>query len=254
MIAPPLDTTEDAVLGGRLRLQQPRRGHRVGHDAILLAAAVAAGPGDHAVDLGAGIGAAGLALACRVPALRVTLVDIDPALIALADANAIRNGFAARVSAVVADVTAPPQRLAERGLMAGCADQVLMNPPFNDAAAGQTSPDPARARAHVAVEDMLASWLGAARHLLTDRGAVTLIWRGDGFADVLAALAGFGGIAILPVHPRADAAAVRVLVGAVKNSRAPMRLLPGLVLNDEHGRPTAAAEAVLRDAAPLPLA
>ena len=33
------DITEDAFLGGQLRLKQKRSGHRAGHDAILLAAA-----------------------------------------------------------------------------------------------------------------------------------------------------------------------------------------------------------------------
>ncbi|MGC2134524.1 MAG: methyltransferase, partial [Xanthobacteraceae bacterium] len=41
-------TSEDAVLGGRLVLRQPLRGHRFGHDAILLAAAVPAQPGEEA--------------------------------------------------------------------------------------------------------------------------------------------------------------------------------------------------------------
>src|ERR1700741_1966998 len=85
--------TEDAVLGGRLRLRQPRRGHRVGHDAILLAAACPARTGDKVVDLGAGIGAAGLALAARVPGTTVTLVEVEPTLAALADENVRRNGL-----------------------------------------------------------------------------------------------------------------------------------------------------------------
>ena len=76
-----LDTSEDAVLGGRLRLRQPKRGHRVGHDAILLAAGVGARAGEQAADLGAGVGGAGLALAVRVEGLNVTLVEIDPQLI-----------------------------------------------------------------------------------------------------------------------------------------------------------------------------
>src|SRR5256714_15471702 len=91
------DTTEDPVLGGRLMLRQPKRGHRVGHDAILLAAATEAQPGEHAVELGAGVGAAGLALAQRIPGLKVTLVEIDAALATLADENAARNGLADRV-------------------------------------------------------------------------------------------------------------------------------------------------------------
>src|SRR5438132_4814138 len=91
------EVTEDAALGGRLRLKQPRRGHRVGHDAILLAAASAARPGDHLVDLGAGVGAAGLALALRITGVTVTLVEVDPGLAALAAENADRNGLADRV-------------------------------------------------------------------------------------------------------------------------------------------------------------
>jgi len=45
-----LQTSEDAALGGRLFLRQPRKGHRFGHDAILLAAACSARPGEHLVD------------------------------------------------------------------------------------------------------------------------------------------------------------------------------------------------------------
>ena len=97
---PAADISEDAVLGGRLRLRQPKRGHRVGHDAILLAAACPREPGDKVVDLGAGVGAAGLALAARVPGTTVTLVEIDPKLAALAGENARLNGLEARVRAV----------------------------------------------------------------------------------------------------------------------------------------------------------
>src|SRR5690242_14754031 len=112
----PNDVTDDAVLGGRLRLLQPRRGHRVGHDAILLAAATAARPGETAIDLGAGVGAAGLALALRVPGVSVTLVEIDPQLAVLAAENASLNGFGDRVRSVVLDVTGPPAAFAAAGL------------------------------------------------------------------------------------------------------------------------------------------
>src|SRR5664279_1796469 len=91
------DVTEDGFLGGRLRLRQPRAGHRAGHDAVLLAAATAARAGDRVVDFGAGVGAAGLALACRVQGLDLVLVEIDPRLAALARDNARLNEIAARV-------------------------------------------------------------------------------------------------------------------------------------------------------------
>jgi len=135
----PPDLTDDAVLGGRLRLWQPRRGHRFGHDAILLAAATPAR--DRAVDLGAGVGAAGLALAARVPGLRVTLVDISANLAALAALNAARNQLAGRVDAVALDVAASAADYAVAGLPPASCDAVLMNPPFNDPARHKPSPD-----------------------------------------------------------------------------------------------------------------
>jgi tRNA1(Val) A37 N6-methylase TrmN6 len=249
---PDQDLTDDAVLAGRLRLLQPRRGHRFGHDAILLAAATAAQPGEHAVELGAGVGAAGLALAHRMPGLRVTLAEIDPTLVALANDNAARNGLADRVAAIVADASNAPTLLAA-GLAPGRAQHVLMNPPFNDPGSSRPSPDRARALAHVMTSTTLA-WSRTAASLLESQGTVTLIWRADGLINVLDALDGVGAVTVLPVHPRADTPAIRVLVRAAKGSRAPLRLLPGLVLNDPQGQPTATAEAVLRDAAPLPLA
>src|SRR5271169_3672402 len=84
------EVSEDAVLGGKLLLRQPVRGHRFGHDSILLAAAVSAHAGEQAVDLGAGVGAAGLALARRIDGLAVALVELDPALTAFARENAER--------------------------------------------------------------------------------------------------------------------------------------------------------------------
>jgi tRNA1(Val) A37 N6-methylase TrmN6 len=245
-------TSDDAVLGGRLVLRQPLRGHRVGHDAILLAAATAAQSGDHAVDLGSGVGGAGLALARRIAGVAVTLVEIDPALTALAAGNAQRNGLSDRVRAVCLDVEAPAADFAAAGLAPGSAACVLMNPPFN--VSQQRSPDQARRLAHAASEATLEQWLRTAARLLHIDGVVTLIWRADGLADVLAALSkDFGAITVLPVHPKPGAAAIRVLVRASKGNRAPLALLPGFLLADADSEPTAAAEAVLREAEALSL-
>jgi len=246
--------TEDAVLGGRLRLRQPARGHRVGHDAILLAAACPAHAGEHVVDLGAGVGAAGLALAARVAGATVTLVEIDAELAALAAENAQLSGLAPRVRALVLDVAASGRAFAAAGLAPQSAARVLTNPPFNDPARQQDSPDARRRLAHSGSHPTLAAWVKTAARLLRPRGTLSLIWRADGLADVLAALApAFGAVSVLPVHPKPGAAAIRILVRAAKGTRAPLKLLPGIVLNDASGRPTPEAEAVLRAGAALPL-
>jgi tRNA1(Val) A37 N6-methylase TrmN6 len=246
-------TSEDAVLGGRLILRQPRRGHRFGHDAVLLAAAAAAQAGEHAVDLGAGVGTAGLALARRVAGLAVTLVEIDPVLANLAKLNAERNGLADRVRAVCLDVAAPSVDFAAAGLAAGSAHGVLMNPPFN--AAGNPSPEARRRLAHSAAHDTLRQWTRTASRLLRPNGVLTLIWRADGLGEALDILAArFGAISVLPIHPKPAAPAIRVLVRAVKASRAPLQLLPGLLLADADGKPSEAAGDLLRGGAVLPLA
>ncbi|MDD1530606.1 methyltransferase [Bradyrhizobium sp. WBOS7] len=246
------DITEDAFLGGRLRLRQKRSGHRAGHDAILLAAATEARSGDRVIDFGAGVGTAGLALASRVPGVALSLVEIDPELAGLARSNAAANAIAAET--IVLDVTSGAEAFAANGLPPDSVDVVLMNPPFNDPARHRGSPDQARHIAHVATEETLHAWVHAARRILRSNGVLTLIWRADGIADVLAALSrGFGSLAILPVHGEAGRPAIRVLVRAVKGGRAPTRLLPGLMLNDETRVSSSEMTEILEGRAALPL-
>jgi tRNA1(Val) A37 N6-methylase TrmN6 len=130
-----------------------------------------------------------------------------------------------------------------------------MNPPSNDPARHIVSPDRGRALAHAAPAADLPLWLASAERALKPNGVLTLIWRADALAQVLDALArGFGGVTVLPVHPRPNAVAIRVLVRAQKGGRDPLAMLPGLELNDANGRPSAAAEEILREGAALPLA
>lgn len=240
-------------LGGQLRLRQPRRGHRAGHDAILLAAATPARAGQRVLEFGAGVGAAGLSVARRVAGIDLVLVEIDPALAALARANADANKLNAQVA--VLDVTASSDVFAASGLIPDSTDVVLMNPPFNDAGRHRSSPDPMRKVAHVAAADTLETWTHAARRVLKSGGVLTLIWRADGLAEVLAALdRGFGSIRILPVHPDPGVAAIRVIVSAVKGGRAPLVLHPGLALQEVDGGASAEAQAILAGTTALPLA
>jgi tRNA1(Val) A37 N6-methylase TrmN6 len=248
-----LVVTEDAFLGGKLRLCQPKSGHRAGHDAMLLAAATPACPGDRVVDLGAGVGAAGLAVAKRVAGIKLVLVEIDKELAELAGANASANAIAAET--LVLDVTSGAESFASADLAPDSVDVVLMNPPFNDASRHRASPDSARAMAHVAAAETLEGWVHAVRRILKSGGSLVMIWRADGLADVLTALGrGFGSLMILPVYPDAASPAIRVLVRATKGGRAPTCLLAGLVLNDEANRPTTIVQTILAGESSLPLA
>lgn len=243
------NTTEDAFFGGTLRLFQPRRGHRIGTDAVLLAASCP--PGARAiVDLGCGVGAVGLRAAQTNPGAQLRLIDRDAAMLALAEGNIDANGLADRCRILCADVfarqTLNPGFAGDPG-----ADVVLTNPPFDEPGRVRVSPVTARAGAHV-MEGTLAGWLVAARKLLRPSGRLIVIHRADALDRLLAGMQGrFGALAIRPVHPRAGEAASRILVSAVAGSRGPLRLLPPLVLHGEGGAFTPEAEAIHRGKASL---
>jgi tRNA1(Val) A37 N6-methylase TrmN6 len=253
MTEPCDEFTEDAFLGGKLLLRQPKSGHRAGHDAMLLAAAAPARSGDRVVDFGAGVGAAGLAVAKRVAGIKLVLVEINQKLADLARGNAASNAIAADL--IVLDVTSAAGAFAAAGLSPDSVDVVLMNPPFNDSARHRASPDQARASAHVATAATLEGWIHAGRRILKSGGVLTMIWRADGIAEMLAALdRGFGSLAILPVHADVTSPAIRVLVRAVKGGKAPIRIQPALILNDESARPNQKVRDILTGNEVLPLA
>ena len=242
-----IPTTEDALLDGRVRLRQPKFGYRVATDPVFLAAAVPARPGELILDLGMGVGAAALCLAHRVRGCLVVGVECQADLACLAQANGRLNALC--VSGVIGDVGALPFR-------ADVFDHVMANPPFLVSGHASPSPSTAKTRANQAnAETDLALWIAAGFASLKRGGSMTLIQRADRLDDVLAGLAGQGGgIAIFPLWPRAGmAAAKRVLGRAIKGSRAPLRLAPGLVVHGADSSYTAAAAAVLRDGQALTL-
>jgi len=240
------ELTDDAFLGGRLHLLQPRKGVRAGIDAVFLAAAIPAAAGDHVLEAGIGAGAASLCLAARVTGLALTGAEIDAGAAALARLNAGRNRVSG-LTVIEADVTARGAVLAGQGILADAYDHVLANPPFYDVEAGSLSPLPGKSGAHAHRRGGLAAWIDFLVRCLKPRGTLTLVHRPEALAVILAGLEGrAGAVSLRPLYPRPGAPAHRVLVRAVKASRAPLRLLPGLALQDEGGRYSKAAEAVLR--------
>jgi tRNA1(Val) A37 N6-methylase TrmN6 len=240
--------SEDRVLGGRVTLFQPKRGYRAGLDAALLAAACDAGPGARVLEAGCGPGAALLAAAVRRLEADFTGLERAPDALALARRNIAANGLDARVRVLEADVAQPFSRLGLKPF-----DAVMANPPFFDDPGALRAPDPSKTAAWMA-EGGLAVWTGFLSKAVREGGSVTVIHRADRLADILALLAPkCGAFQIRPIHPRADAPAKRVLVRAIKTGKAPLRILPPLVLHPQaDGKHTPEAEAILRGEADLP--
>ena len=240
------DWTENRLLGSRVRVRQPRTGNRAAIDPVLLAAAVAAEPGERVLDVGCGVGTVALCLAQRVDGVCVTGIDQDPALIHLACANAAANALGARLTFRAADLLDPNAELRAPGF-----DHVIANPPHLPADTGQPARDPGRRTAAVEGKAQLADWAAFCIRAVRPGGTVTWLHRADRLPEIVIALSqGLGGLAVYPLWPggRTNRPAKRILIAGRRGARAPFRLLPGMVLHRPDGHFTAEAEAVLRHA------
>ena len=250
------DTTDDAFLGGKLNLLQPRVGYRAGVDAVLLAAAIPIGDGqaESVLDAGGGVGTVGLSVVRRCPSATAVLLERAPKLVELAEENVRRNNLSERVRVFSGDLTASWSEMAGLGLAIESFDHVAANPPFHLDGRGTPSPDAWKSAAHSMPEGDLDLWGRLMARMAVSGGTATMIHKADALQAVLSALAGrFGALKILPIYPREGQAAIRVIVQGIKGSRAPLTLLPGFTLHGEGNAFTPAAQAILRDGAGLVL-
>jgi len=245
MSADQADVTDDALLGGRVRLRQPKDGYRAAIDPVLLAAAVRDASGKRVLDVGCGTGAAMLCLAARVPGVDVSGLERQPELAALAEENVRLNEFGTRARIVVGDVMQLPDLI--------CAypfDIIITNPPF--APDGTVSPKESVAAAHHESDVDLVQWISACLKLLKPKGRLVMIHRADRLSEIMAALSPrCGDIRVQPIHPKTDQPARRVIVDAGKDRKTGDTLLPGLVLHLQNGAFTDAAGRILRAGAGL---
>ncbi|WFU48276.1 tRNA1(Val) (adenine(37)-N6)-methyltransferase [Sinorhizobium terangae] len=229
--------TVDAFHRGRFHLIQPLgQGHRSGMDAMLLASLVSCRDRCRVADLGAGAGAAGMAVASRLEEADVLLVERSAVMAGFARRSLAlpQNAyFASRVSVLEADVSLNGKARTAAGLPDDAFDHVIMNPPFNDAADRKT-PDSLKAEAHAMTDDLFEAWIKTAGAIMKPGGQLSLIARPESIAEIIAACGRrFGGIEITPLLPRAGENAVRILVTAIKQSRKRLALRAPLIMHDE---------------------
>ena len=245
------ELSHDAFLGGRLVIAQPRGGYRAGVDPVLLAASVPARAGDRVLDLGCGGGVAGLCLAARVPGVRLTGLEVQPAYADLARRNATLNDIALDV--VTGDLSNMPDVLRQQQF-----DHVIANPPYFDRHQSTPACDAGREQA-LGEGVSLADWVRAAARRAAQKGSVTFIQRAERLPDLMtAAMIHLGSLEVLPLIPRRGRAARLVLLRGRKGGRADLRLHDGWLLHEgpEHVQDgekyTDMTDQVLRNAADLP--
>lgn len=245
---PMTETTTDAFHAGAFEIVQPAKtGHRAGLDALLLAACVPESATGTLADLGAGTGAAGFAalnLNRDIDLISVELNEQMYGMLQNSVALLANHDFRARIQTLNSDVTKSGAARLKQGLNENSVDHVIMNPPYNTDR-HRSPPDPTKAQAYMIGEGGIDAWFRTASAILKPGGTLSMIYRAENLSDILACSQGrFGGLEILPIHSRAEEAARRILVRSVRGSRAPLAILPGLVVHNADGEFTDKVRAI----------
>ena len=242
--------TEDEFIGGKVTVFQPAKGYRAGIDAVLLAATVEMKSGTKILDLGSGVGTAGLCLMGREPQAKVTALELQPVLFQIAQKNRDVNHLHDRWSLVNGDLLRLPDDLA-----LGSFDQVICNPPFMPKGSSHASPDPIKLLANHEGEATLRDWMLAALKLVKQKGAVTIIHRADRLDEILSVFREkkAGAIEVCPLWPYEGQPAKRVIVRARRGISKPMMISAGHKLHKTDGSYTDVIDGALRRGGALPL-
>jgi tRNA1(Val) A37 N6-methylase TrmN6 len=177
-----------------------------------------------------------------VPDLFITGIELQADYVACATANCTHNAGLGHFTIMAGDVRHLPAHIP-----ANSFDHVLINPPYHHNAVYDSGASAAKTTAHAMDEVDLPQWIKAANGRLKHRGSLTVIYRADGLADLLAAMTDkFGGLTVLPLWPRAGIQAKRVIVQGMKDSKAPLKLLAGLILHENQDY-SAVAQSILSD-------
>lgn len=246
--AVPASLTEDGFLGGRLRVLQPEKGYRAGIDAVFLAATIPCVEGESVFEAGIGTGVAALCLLARNPGVYLTGIEIAARYAIMCEENAKRNGFSSNLRVIQSDVKEALRKDLASMPQHGTFSHAFANPPYFEDGKSTPSPVLLKAQAHAFGPDDLQLWVKVLHTMVAARGSVTIVHRADTLGKLLSVMEDrFGDIRIAPLYAREGTAASRVIVQGIKGSKAPMQLLPGLVLHDMNSQFTAEADAILRD-------
>jgi len=244
------EVIETSLLRGKLALLQPKVGFHASVDTVFLSFSMQLDKKSNVLDVGCGVGSAGLCLTLKNKNIQLFGLDIQQDLVDLAHQNARLNGLEDRCQFFCGSL------LSEGVIPDNHFNAVLMNPPYQEAGRHTSSPEKIKAMSHgeEASGARLEDWVKYAHRKLKNGGYLSLIHRADRLDDVVVALEKrrwFGSLVVYPLFSYAGENAKRVIVRARKERYAPLVLKSGMVIHEKGGKYTEAARAVLEDGAAL---
>lgn len=235
-------TQEIYVLNKRLKLLHSEKGFKTSIDSVLLAAACPAKAGDHILDMGCGVGGAGLCVLTRVKGTKLTGVEIQDDHTELAKRNAVANMMQDRCEFITSDIRDYRE---EKKF-----NHIICNPPYLEGQSHLRSPSEEKATAMGHDDDNITvkDWVDAAHYCLKSNGSFTMIHRADKIDKIILAMGKrFGAVEIIPLWPKEGVNAKRVIIRAIKDRKSPATFHAGLVLHDSEGEYTPEAQQILRN-------
>ena len=236
------------VLNKTLALRQAPNGFRTSMDSVMLGAACPAKDGQSILDIGCGVGSAGLCALKRVSGATLHGIDIQRDHIEIARENARLNDMDSRAEFTCSDI---------RELDIDRFDHVICNPPYMELNAHISSPSESKARAmgHIEADIDLQDWITTAYNHIKGQGSLCMIHEAGQIDNIIHALYSprggrrFGAIEITPLFPKLGVPAKRVIIRACKHKKSGTTLHQGIIMHEENGDYTQSAEMVLRDGA-----
>ena len=241
--------TVDAILDGRLRIIQKKKGYRFSLDALLLAHFAALREGDDLIDLGTGGGIIALILAQRFCCGRVLGIDIQEELAAMAKRSVILNNLEGYVEIRRGDVRCPETFCGPQSFSAA-----VFNPPYRRLRSGRMNPDSEKAVARHEIAGTAADFLAAAVYALRPGGRVYVIYPAARMVELLARMRErrVEPKRLRLVHSRHGGSGAFVLLEGVKGGREELKVLPPLFIHEDAGGYTPEMTEIFRDLSAFP--
>lgn len=230
-----LETTQNDILYGRLKLLQPLNGPRVNLDTILLSAWVKIRSGHGRVlEAGCASGAISLLLVMKYNNIHVTGIDIQSELVELANINAENNNLLDKVKFINGD-------LRDKNILPSqYFDVLVINPPYESLTAGRKSPEHSRTTARLELTCTPHDVAEFAYRVLKSRGRLFTIFKSERLDVFLSAMKNKGIIPkrLRPVYPKMNYNSDVFLSEFIKDGGEGMNLLPPLFVRDENNNYT----------------
>ncbi|MDR0580763.1 MAG: methyltransferase [Holosporaceae bacterium] len=219
-----MELTEDSILNGAIKLLQPKNGYRVAIDPIILASFIKLEAHQRILDVGCGVGTIALILKKREYSAELTALDMDAEMCKICEQNSRINSLPLDIENVIVEN--------HTILRKKPFDQIVTNPPFFQKESFRTSES--KKWANVETID-LSNWIRCCFLALKNSGIFSMIHRASRLNEILSALGGIGSIQVVPIYPKSNREANRVIVQVVKSRKSEMKILPGIVAHRNNG-------------------